>query len=147
METIKYMVPKGTINRIRTANAIGVQELELKPVILIAALEGQFEIIHSKSIPGILMDLDAAQIGWIRWKEGNIPQSELSQHQQNIVKAFMSNGLIGTATAAQRAYEAQRQAELLQKVLGPQHSVQQNRSDTADALAFFNMLNSHSLNR
>lgn len=75
MDTIKYMVPKGTVNRIKTANAIGIQELELKPVTVIAAVEGQFEVIHKNSIPGIEMDLESAPLGWIYWKPGNEEQS------------------------------------------------------------------------
>lgn len=71
MDTIKYVVPRGTVNRIKTANAIGIQELELKPVTLIAAPEGQFEVIHKNSIPGIEMDLESAPLGWIYWKPGN----------------------------------------------------------------------------
>ena len=74
MDTIKYMVPRGTVKRIKTANAIGIQELELKPVTLIAAPEGQFEIIHKNSIPGIVMDLESAPLGWIYWKPGNKEQ-------------------------------------------------------------------------
>lgn len=70
MVTIKYMVPRGTIKRIQTANAIGIQELELKPVIVIAAVEGQFEVIHKNSIPGIVMDLESAPL-WIYWKPDN----------------------------------------------------------------------------
>lgn len=71
MDTIKYMVPRGTVKRIKTANAIGIQELELKPVTVIAAVEGQFEVIHKNSIPGIEMDLESAPLGWIYWKPGN----------------------------------------------------------------------------
>ena len=71
MDTIKYMVPRGTINRIKTANAIGIQELELKPITVIAVPEGQIEIIHKNSIPGIELDLEAAPLGWIYWKPGN----------------------------------------------------------------------------
>lgn len=74
MDTIKYMVPRGTIKRIKTANAIGIQELELKPVTVIAAVEGQFEVIHKNSIPGIEMDLESAPLGWIYWKPGNEEQ-------------------------------------------------------------------------
>lgn len=74
MDTIKYVVPRGTVNRIKTANAIGIQELELKPVIFIAAREGQFEVIHKNSIPGIEMDLESAPLGWIYWKPGNEEQ-------------------------------------------------------------------------
>lgn len=74
MDTIKYMVPRGTVKRIKTANAIGIQELELKPITLIAAPEGQFEIIHKNSIPGIEMDLESAPLGWIYWKPGNEEQ-------------------------------------------------------------------------
>ena len=75
METIKYMVPRGTVKRIKTANAIGIQELELKPVTLIAAPEGQFEFIHKNSIPGIELDLESAPLGWIYWKPGNEKQA------------------------------------------------------------------------
>jgi hypothetical protein len=74
METIKYMVPRGTVKRIKTANAIGIQELELKPITVIAAPEGQFEVIHKNSIPGIVMDLESAPLGWIYWKPGNEEQ-------------------------------------------------------------------------
>lgn len=74
MDTIKYVVPRGTVNRIKTANAIGIQELELKPVIFIAAPEGQFEVIHKNSIPGIELDLESAPLGWIYWKPGNEEQ-------------------------------------------------------------------------
>ncbi|WAK45134.1 hypothetical protein vBKpPHS106_26 [Klebsiella phage VB_KpP_HS106] len=74
MDTIKYMVPRGTVKRIKTANAIGIQELELKPVTVIAAVEGQFEVIHKNSIPGIEMDLESAPLGWIYWKPGNEEQ-------------------------------------------------------------------------
>ena len=74
MDTIKYMVPRGTVKRIKTANAIGIQELELKPITLIASPEGQFEIIHKNSIPGIEMDLESAPLGWIYWKPGNEEQ-------------------------------------------------------------------------
>lgn len=74
MDTIKYVVPRGTVNRIKTANAIGIQELELKPVIFIAAREGQFEVIHKNSIPGIELDLESAPLGWIYWKPGNEEQ-------------------------------------------------------------------------
>lgn len=71
MDTIKYMVPRGTVKRIKTANAIGIQELELKPITVIAVPEGQIEIIHKNSIPGIELDLEAAPLGWIYWKPGN----------------------------------------------------------------------------
>lgn len=77
MDTIKYMVPRGTVNRIKTANAIGIQELELKTVTFIAAPEGQFEVIHKNSIPGIVMDLESAPLGWIYWKPGNEGQPTL----------------------------------------------------------------------
>lgn len=71
MDTIKYMVPRGTVKRIKTANAIGIQELELKPITVIAVPEGQIEIIPKNSIPGIELDLEAAPLGWIYWKPGN----------------------------------------------------------------------------
>lgn len=90
METIKYMVPRGTINRIKTANAIGIQELELKPVTFIAATEGQFEVIHMNSIPGITMDLEAAPIGWIRWKPGNeVRPSSLGDIQRKLIEEVL----------------------------------------------------------
>lgn len=74
MDTIKYMVPRGTVKRIKTANAIGIQELELKPITVIAVTEGQIEIIHKNSIPGIELDLESAPLGWIYWKPGNEEQ-------------------------------------------------------------------------
>ena len=54
--------------------SIGIQELELKPVTFIAAPEGQIEVIHKNSIPGIVMDLESAPLGWIYWKPGNEEQ-------------------------------------------------------------------------
>lgn len=87
MDTLKYMVPRGTINRIKTANAIGIQELELKPITFIAATEGQFEVIHMNSIPGIEMDLEAAPLGWIRWKPGNeFKPMDMKSHQRKIIE-------------------------------------------------------------
>lgn len=90
METIKYVVPRGTVNRIKTANAIGIQELELKPVIFIAAREGQFEVIHKNSIPGIEMDLEAAPIGWIYWKPGNeVRPDSLGDIQRKLIEEVL----------------------------------------------------------
>jgi hypothetical protein len=84
------MVPKGTINRIKTANAIGIQELELKPVTVIAAVEGQFEVIHKNSIPGIEMDLESAPLGWIYWKPGNELQPlSMSEYQRKVIEDIL----------------------------------------------------------
>lgn len=88
MDTIKYMVPKGTVNRIKTANAIGIQELELKPVTVIAAVEGQFEVIHKNSIPGIELDLESAPLGWIYWKPGNEEQV-MKEYQRKMIEGIL----------------------------------------------------------
>lgn len=125
METVKYMVPRGTINRIKTANAIGIQELELKPVTFIAATEGQFEVIHMNSIPGITMDLEAAPIGWIRWKPGNeIRVDSLGDIQRKLIEEVLRK----------------------QKVNNPKQFISdgstiqgiKSESDVNDALNFFN---------
>lgn len=132
MDTIKYMVPRGTLNRIQTANAIGLQEMELKPVTFIAATEGQFEVIHMNSIPGIEMDLEAAPIGWIRWEPGNeglllwsdlhhkIIEDVLRKQEMNTPKQFISD-----------------------------QSIQETKSesDIADALNFFNTLYNSNMKR
>lgn len=90
MDTIKYVVPRGTVNRIKTANAIGIQELELKPVIFIAAREGQFEVIHKNSIPGIELDLESAPLGWIYWKPGNeFKPTSLGDIQRKMVEEIL----------------------------------------------------------
>ena len=90
MDTIKYMVPRGTVNRIKTANAIGIQELELKTVTFIAAPEGQFEVIHKNSIPGIEMDLESAPLGWIRWKPGNEHKPDpMKDYQYKMIEEMM----------------------------------------------------------
>lgn len=133
MDTIKYMVPRGTINRIKTANAIGVQELELKPVTFIAATEGQFEVIHMNSIPGIEMDLEAAPIGWIRWKPGNeFKPTSMSDYQRRMIEDLIRS----------------------QKINNPKQfinnqSIQETKSesDIADALNFFNTLYSSNMKR
>lgn len=110
MDTIKYLVPKGTIKRIKATNAIGVKELELKPFTFVAIAEDKLEIIHAKSIYGIALDLDAVELGWIRWVEGNPePQistndlhafwaSQLQATQSAQVRAAMQKGLYGTIT-------------------------------------------------
>lgn len=92
MDTIKYMVPRGTVKRIKTANAIGIQELELKPVTVIAAVEGQFEVIHKNSIPGIEMDLESAPLGWIYWKPGNEEQpgfTSMKEYQRKMIEGIL----------------------------------------------------------
>lgn len=128
METIKYMVPRGTVNRIKTANAIGIQELELKPVIFIAAQEGQFEVIHKNSIPGIVMDLESAPLGWIYWKPGNEEQP---------------------GYASMRDFQRKMIGEVLrrQEINNPKQfiddrSIQEPKStsDIADAFNFFNKI-------
>ena len=123
MDTIKYVVPRGTVNRIKTANAIGIQELELKPVIFIAAREGQFEVIHKNSIPGIVMDLEAAPLGWIYWKPGNEEQP---------------------GYASMRDFQRKMIEEVLRKqeINNPKQFIDdrsiQETTDIADAFNFFN---------
>lgn len=128
MDTIKYVVPRGTVNRIKTANAIGIQELELKPVIFIAAREGQFEVIHKNSIPGIELDLESAPLGWIYWKPGNEEQP---------------------GYASMRDFQRQMIEEVLrrQEINNPKQfiadrSIQEPKStsDIADAFNFFNKI-------
>lgn len=124
MVTIKYMVPRGTINRIQTANAIGLQELELKPVTFIAATEGQFEVIHMNSIPGIEMDLEAAPIGWIRWKPGNeVKLDFMRDYQRRMIEEVL------------RRQEINNPKQFISD-----RSIQETKSesDIADALNFFN---------
>lgn len=103
MDTIKYLVPKGTIKRIKATNAIGVKELELKPFTFVAIAEDKLEIIHAKSIYGIALDLDAVELGWIRWVEGN-PEPDNSLHE------FWASQLnnIQTAQSAQARAAIQR---------------------------------------
>ena len=128
MDTIKYMVPRGTVKRIKTANAIGIQELELKPVTVIAAVEGQFEVIHKNSIPGIELDLESAPIGWIYWKPGNEGQP---------------------GYASRRDFQRKMIEEVLRKreINNPKQfiadrSIQEPKStsDIADAFNFFNKI-------
>lgn len=126
MDTIKYMVPKGTVNRIKTANAIGIQELELKPVTVIAAVEGQFEVIHKNSIPGIEMDLESAPLGWIYWKPGNDEQpgyASMRDFQREMIEEVLRRQEINNP----KQFIADR-------------SIQEPKStsDIADAFNFFN---------
>lgn len=124
MDTVKYMVPRGTINRIQTANAIGLQELELKPITFIAAPEGQFEAIHKNSIPGIEMDLEAAPLGWIRWKPGNeVRPGSLGDIQRKLIEEVL------------RKQEINNPKQFISD-----RSIQETKSesDIADALNFFN---------
>ena len=126
MDTIKYMVPKGTINRIKTANAIGIQELELKPVTVIAAVEGQFEVIHKNSIPGIEMDLESAPLGWIYWKPGNELQPlSMSEYQRKMIEDILRRQEINNP----KQFIADR-------------SIQEPKStsDITDAFNFFNKI-------
>lgn len=126
MDTIKYMVPKGTIKRIQTANAIGIQELELKPITFIAAPEGQIEVIHKNSIPGIEMDLEAAPLGWIYWKPGNeLQHFSMREYQRRMIEDILRS----------------------QKISKPEQfindrSIQEPKStsDIADAFNFFNKI-------
>lgn len=123
MVTVKYMVPRGTINRIQTANAIGLQELELKPITFIAAPEGQFEIIHKNSIPGIEMDLEAAPLGWIRWKPGNeVRPGSLGDIQRKLIEEVLRK----------------------QEINNPKHFISdrsiQETGDIADAFNFYNKI-------
>nr|DAH75808.1 MAG TPA: hypothetical protein [Caudoviricetes sp.] len=126
METIKYMVPRGTVKRIKTANAIGIQELELKTVTFIAAPEGQFEVIHKNSIPGIVMDLESAPLGWIYWKPGNEGQptfDPMKDFQRKMIEEVL------------RRQEINNPKQFI-----ADGSIQKpkSRSDIADALNFFN---------
>lgn len=126
METIKYMVPKGTVNRIKTANAIGIQELELKPVTVIAAVEGQFEVIHKNSIPGIEMDLESAPLGWIYWKPGNELQPlSMSEYQRKMIEDIL------------RSQEINNPKQFIDD-----RSIQEPKStsDITDAFNFFNKI-------
>lgn len=126
MDTIKYMVPKGTINRIKTANAIGIQELELKPVTVIAAVEGQFEVIHKNSIPGIVMDLESAPLGWIYWKPGNELQPlSMSEYQRKVIEDILRSQQINNP-----------------KQFIDDRSIQEPKStsDITDAFNFFNKI-------
>lgn len=128
MDTIKYVVPRGTVNRIKTANAIGIQELELKPVIFIAAREGQFEVIHKNSIPGIELDLESAPLGWIYWKPGNEEQpgyASMRDFQRKMIEEVLRRQEINNP----KQFIADR-------------SIQEPKStsDIADAFNFFNKI-------
>lgn len=126
METIKYVVPRGTVNRIKTANAIGIQELELKPVTLIAAPEGQVEFIHKNSIPGIVMDLESAPLGWIYWKPGNeYEPTSLGDIQRKMIEEVL------------RRQEINNPKQFIDD-----RSIQEPKStsDIADAFNFFNKI-------
>lgn len=128
MDTIKYMVPRGTVKRIKTANAIGIQELELKPITLIAAPEGQFEIIHKNSIPGIEMDLESAPLGWIYWKPGNEEQpgyASMRDFQRKMIEEVL------------RRQEINNPKQFIDD-----RSIQEPKStsDIADAFNFFNKI-------
>lgn len=131
MDTIKYMVPRGTVNRIKTANAIGIQELELKPVTVIAAVEGQFEVIHKNSIPGIEMDLESAPLGWIYWKPGNEEQlgyTPMENLQRKMIESILRRQEINSPKQfiADRSIQAPK-----------------STSDIADAFNFFNKIYSY----
>lgn len=128
MDTIKYMVPRGTIKRIKTANAIGIQELELKPVTVIAAVEGQFEVIHKNSIPGIEMDLESAPLGWIYWKPGNDEQPGYAS-MRDFQRKMIEDVLIRQEINNPKQFIADR-------------SIQEPKStsDIADAFNFFNKI-------
>ena len=128
MDTIKYMVPRGTVKRIKTANAIGIQELELKPVTVIAAVEGQFEVIHKNSIPGIEMDLESAPLGWIYWKPGNEEQpgyASMRDFQRKMIEEVL------------RRQEIKNPKQFI-----ADRSIQEPKStsDIADAFNFFNKI-------
>ena len=126
MKKIKYVVPRGTVNRIKTANAIGIQELELKPVTLIAAPEGHFEVIHKNSIPGIEMDLESAPLGWIYWKPGNELQPlSMSEYQRKMIEDILRSQQINNP-----------------KQFIDDRSIQEPKStsDIADAFNFFNKI-------
>lgn len=131
MDTIKYMVPRGTIKRIKTANAIGIQELELKPVTVIAAVEGQFEVIHKNSIPGIVMDLESAPLGWIYWKPSNEEQpgyTPMKDFQRKMIEEVL-----------------RRQEINIPKQFIDDRSIQEPKStsDIADAIKFFHKVYSN----
>lgn len=135
MDTIKYVVPRGTVNRIKTANAIGIQELELKPVIFIAAREGQFEVIHKNSIPGIEMDLESAPLGWIYWKPGNEGQPTFDSRkdfQRKMIEEVL------------RRQEINNPKQFISD-----RSIQEPKStsDIADAFNFFNKIYSYNTKR
>lgn len=135
MDTIKYMVPRGTVKRIKTANAIGIQELELKPVTVIAAVEGQFEVIHKNSIPGIELDLESAPIGWIYWKPGNEEQpgyASIRDFQRKMIEEVLRKREINNP----EQFIADR-------------SIQEPKStsDIADAFNFFNKIYSDNTKR
>lgn len=131
MDTIKYMVPRGTVKRIKTANAIGIQELELKPVTFIAAPEGQFEFIHKNSIPGIELDLESAPLGWIYWKPGNEEQpgyASMRDFQRKMIEDVL------------RRQEINNPKQFIDD-----RSIQEPKStsDIADAFNFFNKVYSY----
>ena len=128
MDTIKYMVPRGTVKRIKTANAIGIQELELKPITVIAVPEGQIEIIHKNSIPGIELDLEAAPLGWIYWKPGNEEQpgyASMRDYQRKMIEEVL------------RRQEVNNPKQFIND-----RSIQEPKStsDMADAFNFFNKI-------
>lgn len=128
MDTIKYMVPRGTVKRIKTANAIGIQELELKPITVIAIPEGQIEIIHKNSIPGIELDLEAAPLGWIYWKPGNDGQpgyTSMRDFQRKMIEEVL------------RRQEINNPKQFIDD-----RSIQEPKStsDIADAFNFFNKI-------
>lgn len=128
MDTIKYMVPRGTVKRIKTANAIGIQELELKPITVIAVPEGQIEIIHKNSIPGIELDLEAAPLGWIYWKPGNDEQpgyASMRDFQRKMIEEVL------------RRQEINNPKQFIDD-----RSIQEPKStsDIADAFNFFNKI-------
>lgn len=128
METVKYVVPRGTVNRIKTANAIGIQELELKPVTLIAAPEGQFEVIHKNSIPGIEMDLESAPLGWIYWKPGNEEQpgyASMRDFQRKMIEEVLRRQEINNPK---------------QFIDDRSNQEPKSTSDIADAFSFFNKI-------
>ena len=131
MDTIKYMVPRGTVKRIKTANAIGIQELELKPITVIAVPEGQIEIIHKNSIPGIELDLESAPLGWIYWKPGNDEQpgyASMRDFQRKMIEEVL------------RKQEINNPKQFIDD-----RSIQEPKStsDIADAFNFFNKVYSY----
>lgn len=160
MDTIKYLVPKGTIKRIKASNAIGVKELELKPFTFVAIAEDKLEIIHAKSIYGIALDLDAVELGWIRWVEGN-PEPQISPNdlhkfwatqlqatQSAQTRAAMQNALYGNIAVPpnylsdKAELEARMAAERAIHSIGIdpamwESPISTGSSDTKDALGFF----------